>query len=289
METGGSGNTAGPDLSALLTGSEGTLGIVTEVLVRLTPLPLAVTTLLAGFRETREACLAVSAIIRAGIVPATLELMDEGILSAVEQNIHYGFPEGARAVLLIEMDGPSAGLQRQADRVRDLCREQGAGEVRTAKDEHERERLWAGRKKAGGSIGRLAPGYCTQDCVVPRSKLPEVFEGVYEIVRRHGLKVGNVAHAGDGNLHPMVMFDDRDPREREAIHRVSEEIVRLCVQAGGTITGEHGVGLEKRDFLPWMFSEEDLNVMRSIRKAFDPALLCNPGKIFPEGKGERTP
>ncbi len=275
----------GYDLPGLITGSEGTLGIVTEVTVRLTPLPQKTWTALAVFETVSQATRCVSAIIAAGIIPAALELMDANVIQAVEAAFHFGLPLDAQAVLIIELDGLEAGLDGLGQKVRGICEEHGVRELRVARDEQERTALWMCRKKAVGSLGRLAPSHCTQDCVIPRSALPEVLEKIGEIARRFDLRIANVFHAGDGNLHPIVLYDDRDEEQVRRVLECNGEIVRACVEAGGTITGEHGVGVEKLEFMPLIFSDTDLATMERVRAAFDPAGLCNPGKLLPGGDG----
>ncbi|HXH83834.1 MAG TPA: FAD-linked oxidase C-terminal domain-containing protein [Candidatus Tectomicrobia bacterium] len=277
----------GYDLTGVLVGSEGTLAIVTKAVVRLMPLPESVRTLLAIFDEVDHASNAVSAIIAHGIVPAALEMLDREIIKAVEPALHVGYPMDAGAVLLIEVEGLREATRAQADEVRILCLEQGAREVRLAEDPEDRERLWAGRKGAIGALGRLAPNYYVLDGVVPRTKLPDVLRGVYAVCERTGFPVANVFHAGDGNLHPNVLFDARVPGATERVLEIGAEIMRLCVEAGGSITGEHGVGLEKRDFMSWIFSEDDLDAMMRVKRAFVPpgAADFNPCKAFPTTKG----
>ena len=275
----------GYDLPGLITGSEGTLGIVTEVTVRLTPLPQKTWTALAVFETISDATRCVSSVIAAGIIPAALELMDANVIQAVEAAFHFGLPLDAQAVLIIELDGLEAGLDELGDRVRGICESHGVRELRVARDETERTALWMCRKKAVGSLGRLAPSHCTQDCVIPRSALPEVLERIGEIAREFGLRIANVFHAGDGNLHPIVLYDDRDGEQVRRVLACNGEIVRACVEAGGTITGEHGVGVEKLEFMPLIFSEADLAAMDRVRAAFDPGGLCNPGKVLPGGPG----
>jgi FAD/FMN-containing dehydrogenase len=263
-------------------GSEGTLGVVTEVTVRLVPLPEAVETLLAVFPDVVTACRAVGAVIKSGLVPAALEIVDRRTIEAVEASVYAaGLPRDAGAVLLAELDGPRDAVVREVERVRALCSEAGAARVEVARDEAERQRFWRARKGAFGAMGRLAPDLYVHDAVVPRPRLPEVLEAVCAIGDRYGLKLSNVFHAGDGNLHPNISFDRRDPDELARVVAAGEEILRTCVEAGGVITGEHGIGTEKRDFMHLLFEEVDLEPMRWLRSAFDPDGVCNPGKIFP--------
>lgn len=271
----------GYDLVGLLVGSEGTLGIATEVTVRLTPLPEDVRTILAIYDDVGAASRTVSRIIAEGIVPSTLEMMDRVTLQAVEDYIHAGYPKDAEAVLLIEVDGLREGVARRAATATRLCRAEGAREVRVAETEEERTRLWRGRKHAFGAFGRISRSYYTLDGVIPRSRLPEVLPRVYEVGQRHGLTVANVFHAGDGNLHPVLLFDEREGAQLRHALEAGREILRLCVEAGGTLSGEHGVGLEKMDLMPLVYAPPDLAAMRRVKEAFDPEGRCNPGKVLP--------
>ena len=287
VDLGGAGAEAsGYDLLGLFVGSEGTFGVVTEATVRLTPVPPSIRTLLADFTDINDASRAVSAVIAAGIIPAGLEMVDGATIRAVEASVFAaGMPLDAEAALLVELDGLEAGMDEEVERVRAICASNGARSVRLAADEAERKRLWAARKGAFGAMGRITPDILIQDAVVPRSRLPEVLAATYQIGARHGLRVANVFHAGDGNLHPLVCFDSRDAAQVERVHEAGREIMETCVRAGGTITGEHGVGLDKSDYLPLVFSDEDMRTMLSVRAAFDPTGLCNPGKIIPVLKG----
>jgi len=272
----------GYDLLGVFVGSEGTLGICTEVTVRLTPQPEAVKTILAVFRSIEDASNTVSGIIGRGIIPVAMELMDRETIKAVEANVKAGYPLDAGAVLLIELDGPRAEIEAEAVGVEAVCRDQTCLEVRVARTEEERALLWKGRKEAAGSFGRIAHHYHLQDAVVPRTKLPQVLREIEEIGARYGIKIANVAHAGDGNVHPMICVDRDVPGCEERAMAAGSEIMRRCIEAGGSVTGEHGIGLEKRDYLGLMYSPADLAVMRRVRAVFDPAGLCNPGKIFPD-------
>jgi glycolate dehydrogenase FAD-linked subunit len=273
----------GYDLRGFVVGSEGTLGIVTAACVRLTPIPPAVRTLLLDFASVEDCAATVSAIIARGVIPAALEMMDRGIVRAVEDFVHAGYPTDAAAVLLVEVDGLPAGVEAQAREVEAAALEHGVGIVRTAAGEEERQLLWKGRKSAFGAIARIAPHYHLHDCVVPRTRLVETLLGVYAIAKRHDLVVTNVFHAGDGNLHPLFSFDMRVPGTLERVLAAADEVVRLCVDAGGALSGEHGIGLEKRDFMPLMFSEEDLRAQACLRAAFDPDGRMNPKKVLPDG------
>ncbi len=279
---GGSGaETAGYDLLGTFVGSEGTFGIATEATLRLVPIPPSIRTLLAEFGEVNDASHAVSAIIAAGVMPAALEMMDREIIRAVEASVFAaGLPLDAGAALLIELDGIEAGIDEEADHVKSICLKHGARACRLARDENERKKLWAARKGAFGAIGRISPDSMIQDAVVPRSRLPEVLDAAYNIAARYELRIANVFHAGDGNLHPLICFDSRFP---DQVHRVKEagrELMETCVRAGGSITGEHGVGLDKRELLSLIFSDADMDTMLRVRAAFDPTGLCNPGKII---------
>jgi glycolate oxidase len=271
----------GYDLTGLVVGSEGTFGIVTAATLRLIRLPEACTTLLAVFESVDDATATVSGIIAAGIVPAALEMMDQLIVEAVEAAFHFGFPTDAGAVLIIELDGLAAGIGEQAQSVAEICRAQRARTVHVARDEAERAALWKSRKRAFGAVGRLAPNYCTQDGVVPRTKVPDILRRIVAIGRHHELRIGNVFHAGDGNIHPILLFDERDPAQVERVLAAGREILEACVELGGSITGEHGIGVEKIAQMPLLFSPADLLVMSQLRHVFDPERRCNPGKIFP--------
>ena len=275
----------GYDLTGLVVGSEGTLCIVTKVIVRLLDRPASTVTLLAIFDEVDQASQAVSAIIGQGILPAALEMMDRATMQAVEEAVSAGYPPDAGAVLLIELDGVEEETAEQTPAVRAVCEELGAREVRIGISAEDRERLWAGRKGALGALGRLAPSYYILDGVVPRTKLPAVLRGVYEACDSFGFTVANVFHAGDGNLHPNILFDERVEGASRRVLDLGEVIMRLCVEAGGTITGEHGVGYEKRNYMSWIFSEDDLEVMARVKAAFGAGEGFNPGKVFPSSKG----
>jgi glycolate oxidase len=274
---------AGYDLRGAFVGSEGTMGIATRIAVRLTPNPPAVRTLLAAFASVDAAAETVSAIIAAGIVPAALEMMDAAITRAVEDYVHAGFPRDAAAVLLVEVDGLPAGVDASAARIEELALGHGAQSVRVAADEGERALLWKGRKSAFGAIARIEPNYYLHDAVVPRTKLVGVLREVYEIAARHDLLVMNVFHAGDGNLHPLIVFDRRKPGTMERVLAAGAEIIRACIAAGGVLSGEHGIGLEKRDYMPLIFSDDDLDAQARLREVFDPEHACNPMKVLPGG------
>jgi glycolate oxidase len=272
---------AGLDLVGTLVGSEGTLAIVTKVWVRLTRNPEGVRTMLGVFHSADDATNAISEIIGAGIIPAALEMMDQGILVAVEQAFHFGFPLDAGAVLLIEVDGLEAGLDAQRDRIVEICRRCNAREVRQAADNQERLKLWKSRKQAFGAIGRLSPSYCTQDGVVPRTKLPHILRRITEIGSKHAVKIVNVFHAGDGNIHPILLFDERNPGEVERVLAASTEILDECIACGGSVTGEHGIGVEKISFMRKLFTDDDVAAMERLRNAFNPHNRLSPGKLLP--------
>ena len=271
----------GYDLLGALVGSEGTLGIATKVTVRLTRSPQAVQTLLAGFPDTDTAGQAVSAIISAGVIPAAIEMMDALAIEAAEAAVQCGYPEGAGAVLVVELDGAAAEVEHQFAQVEGFCREAGAFEIRIAADDVERALFWKGRKSAFAAVGRISPDYIVQDGVIPRTVLPEVLRRIAALSESSGVRVANVFHAGDGNLHPLVLFDDAVEGQAERAEEVSGAILDLCIEHGGSITGEHGVGSDKAKFMPRMFSDDDLDTMQLVRCAFDPDGISNPGKVFP--------
>src|SRR2546423_11648431 len=276
----------GYDLLGTFVGSEGTFGIATEATVKLSPIPPAVRTLLADFLDVGDASRAVSAIIAAGLLPAALEMMDNAIIRAVEASVFTaGLPIDAQAVLLVELDGVEAGIDDDAEKAAAILREHGARSVHSATDEKERKKLWAARKGAFGAVGRLSPDIMIQDAVVPRSRLPEVLAETYRISAKYNLQLANVFHAGDGNLHPLICFDLRRGADLENVRQAGREIMEVCVRAGGSITGEHGVGLDKSSYLPLIFSEDDMRAMLQVRAAVDPSGLCNPGEIIPMARG----
>jgi glycolate oxidase subunit GlcD len=276
------GWTQGYDLVGAFVGSEGTLGVVTEATVRLLELPESVETLLAVFPDVFSACRSVGTIIGAGLVPASLEVIDQRTIAAVEASVYAaGLPTDAGAMLLIELDGPSVVVVQEMESVRGLVSQAGASRVDVARDEQERERFWRARKGAFGAMGRRAPDLYLYDTVVPRGRLPEVLERICEIGDRYRLRLSNVFHAGDGNLHPIISFDRRDSDEMKRVLAAGEEILRVCVEAGGVLSGEHGIGNEKQKFMGLLFGEDDLDAMRRLRAAFDPRGICNPGKVLP--------
>jgi glycolate oxidase len=277
----GTGAAPGYDLLGAFTGSEGTLGIVTKIVVKLTRIPEAVTTLLAAFTSMGAGGSAVSAIISAGILPAAIEMMDALAIEAAEAAVACRYPDGAAAVLIVELDGPQSDVTRETEAVLAICEQAGAYEIRAAEGPAERAAIWAGRRSAFAAVGRISPAYIVQDGVVPRTALPQVLDRITELSREAGIRVANVFHAGDGNLHPLVLFDDSTPQACAAAEALSGAILDTCIEHGGSITGEHGVGTDKSRYMPKMFSADDLDTMQLLRCAFDPAGLCNPGKIFP--------
>jgi len=270
----------GPDLLGLIVGSEGTLAIVTSITVRILRRPETVQTLLAAFDTIDAGGAAVSEIIGAGITPAAVEMMDALAIRAAEAAVHPGFPE-TDTVLIVELDGPAAEVEALFEIVKDICRRCTATSIEVAADEAQRMRIWRGRKAAFAAMGRVSPNYYVQDGVVPRTKLPEVLNRIRDLERRSGLPIGNVFHAGDGNLHPLICYDERIPGQSDKAVDVAAEILSYCIDAGGSLTGEHGIGADKNTYMPQMFSAADLALMRRVRNAFDPLGLCNPGKIFP--------
>jgi glycolate oxidase len=277
---GASFESPGPDLLGAFVGSEGTLGIATEITLRLLRRPECVRTVLAAFDSTDAAGAAVSGIVAARILPSAMEMMDRLTIEAAEAAVHPGYPD-ANALLLVELDGVTPQVEEDLDAVERICRDCGSWEIRTAADDHERALLWKGRKSAFAAMGRVANDYYVQDGVVPRTKLPEVLRRIGELEREYGLRVGNVFHAGDGNLHPLVLYDARVDGEPERARLLAEAILEACIDAGGSLTGEHGIGADKVCSMPLLFGSDDLATMLRLRQAFDPSGLCNPGKLFP--------
>jgi glycolate oxidase len=274
----------GYDLRGVVIGCEGMFGIVTQVLVKLLPAPESFKTFLGIFETVEDASQTVSDIIRAGIVPGAMEMMDQMITQAIESAYQFGFPLDAGAVLIIELDGLQSGIESQAERVRSLCDANGAREVRLAQSDKERAALWKCRKRAFGAIGRLSPNFLTQDGVVPRSKLPEIMEFIASTSRRYELRIPNVFHAGDGNIHPLVLYDERDPDQVTRAVAAGHDILDKCIALGGSVSGEHGIGVEKVDLMAKQFTADDLNAMKRLRLVFDPDHRCNPHKMFPSAK-----
>jgi glycolate oxidase len=274
-------DSGGYDLMGVVTGSEGLLGVITEVTVRILTKPPSLRALLVGFGSSEEAGACVSAIIAAGIVPGGMEMMDRAAIHAVEDFVHAGYPLDVEALLIVELDGPEAEVDHLVDRVRDIASENGAVSVRASESEEQRLLFWAGRKAAFPAVGRISPDYYCMDGTIPRHRLPDILSRISEASQRYGLGVANVFHAGDGNLHPLILYDANRPGELEKAEEFGAEILTLCVEMGGVLTGEHGVGVEKRDLMGTMFSEIDLKQQQRLKCAFDPALLLNPGKVFP--------
>lgn len=274
----------GLDLRGVTIGSEGMFGIVTQVLVKLTPIPETFQTFLGVFETVEAASRTVSDIIKAGIVPGALEMMDQLITQAIEEAYHFGFPLDAGALLIIELDGPEAGMEEQVKWIESICKQNDARELRRAQSEEERAQLWKCRKRAFGAIGRISPNYLTQDGVVPRSKLPAIMDFIQETSETFQLRIPNVFHAGDGNIHPLILFDERDPDQVKRAVSAGEAILTRCLELGGSVSGEHGVGVEKVDFMAKQFTTSDLQAMKDVRSAFDPDQKCNPHKMFPSAK-----
>jgi glycolate oxidase len=275
----------GYDLCGLLVGSEGTLSLVTEITAKLSKKPEAVKTLLAIFETVDDATETVTELTARAITPAACEMLDGWTLNAVEDFVHAGFPRDCGSVLLIEVEGLTEAVATQSAGIAEVCKLHHAREVRTARDDKERELLWKGRKTAFGALGRLAPSNYVLDAVIPRSKLPQALRQVLQIGKDSGLKIGNIFHAGDGNLHPLVLFDPRDPSQFQRAVQASGDIVRYCVSIGGSLTGEHGVGMEKSELMSLIFNDADFALMRRVHDQFNPTSLLNPGKVFPMGKG----
>jgi len=276
------GECVGMDLLGSIVGSEGTFVIVTEITIRLLPKPQAVKTLLAAYHSVEACSQTVSDIIAAGIVPAALEFVDDKTIHAVEASVFKaGYPLDARAALLIELDGFQEGIEEMSSAISEICRKNQAYEVRVAKNDQERAQLWLGRKGAFGAMGRVSPDMMVMDAVIPRTRLPEVLLEVDRLSEVHGLAVANVFHAGDGNLHPLILFDSRFPDQVERIHELGAAIMKLCVDAGGALSGEHGIGVEKKEFMGLIFNDDDLNVMGQVKSVFNPTAMLNPSKIFP--------
>ena len=271
----------GYDLPGAMVGAEGTFGVVTAVTVRLLHAPESVKTVLAAFATLVDASEVVSAIIAAGIIPAALEMLDEAMIGAINAAVGKIYPDGAGAVLLIELDGPRAEVEAQSERIAAICRERAALFVTVARDELERALLWKGRKEAAGAVGRIASAYLLQDAVVPRSKLPEIMREIVALSQKYQLLIANVFHAGDGNLHPLICYDDRRPEEFARAQEANEALLRACIALGGSVTGEHGVGADKAKNLPLQYAEADLNFMYRLRRVFDPDGLMNPAKLLP--------
>ncbi len=276
---------AGYDLAGLLTGSEGTMVLVTQVTVRLMRAPETVKTLLAIYDSAQDAANTVAGLTARAIIPAAMEMLDGVMLRMVEEATHAGFPMDADAVLLIELEGVKEDVEEQMEQVVEVCHEAKAREVRVAKSEQERQLLWKGRKNAFGAVGRVSPTYYVQDGVVPRTRIADTLEHIYKVSEKYGLEISNIFHAGDGNMHPIILFDPRKSDELERTKKAGEEILQYCIDAGGAITGEHGVGMEKNEMMPRMFTPESLEMMERLIKVFNPDRRLNPGKLLPTGTG----
>lgn len=274
----------GYDLRGAAIGCEGMFGVITRVLVRLIRAPQSYKTLLGVFETVDDASQTVSDIIAAGIVPGAMEMMDQLITQAIEAAYKFGFPLDAGAVLIVELDGLTAGLSAQAERVGEICKRNKAREVRVAKSEQERADLWKCRKRAFGAIGRLSPNFLTQDGVVPRSQLPTIMRFIRDCSEKYGLRIPNVFHAGDGNIHPLILYDERDPEQVRKAIQAGNDILEKCIALGGSVTGEHGIGVEKMDLMAKQFTKDDLDAMQTLRRVFDPEQRCNPHKMFPGSK-----
>jgi glycolate oxidase len=286
IETGGKeADPAGYDLTGLLTGSEGTMVLITKVIVRLMRTAEKVKTLLAIYDEPEDAASTVAAMTAQAIIPAAVEMLDGVMLRMVEEATHAGYPMDANAVLLIEIEGPAESVDEQVEQIARVCGDCRAREVRVAKSEEERALLWKGRKNAFGAVGRVSPTYYVQDGVVPRTRVADTLRFIYKVSERYGLTISNIFHAGDGNMHPIILFDPRKDDELEKTKKAGAEILEYCVNAGGAITGEHGVGMEKNDIMPLAFSQDSLDMMERFIKVFDPDRRLNPGKLLPTGKG----
>lgn len=274
-------DTPGYDLLGAVVGSEGTLGIATKIALRIVRKPEAVRTLLAAFDGPDSAGAAVSGIIAAGIIPAAVEMMDALAIEAAEAAVHPGYPPGAGALLIVELDGPAVEVEQQCEAVQTICRESGCSDIHVAANDAERALIWKGRKSAFAAVGRISPDFLIQDGVIPRTSLARVLGDISRLAAESGLRVANVFHAGDGNLHPLVLYDSRISGQQERAEELSSEIMTLCLNAGGSLTGEHGIGVDKKKFMPAMFTATDLDTMQFLRCAFDPDSICNPGKVFP--------
>ena len=275
----------GYDLRGLLTGSEGTMVLVTKVTVRLMRSPEAVKTLLAIYDEPEDAAATIESMTNQAIVPAAVEMLDGVMLRMIEEATHAGFPIDANAVLLIEVEGPIESVQEQVEKIQKACRESNSREVRVARSEKERELLWKGRKNAFGAVGRISPTYYVQDGVVPRTRIADTLRFIHETSKKYGIQISNIFHAGDGNMHPILLFDERDTDQLKRTKQAGTEILQYCIEAGGAITGEHGVGMEKNDLMPMLFTEDSLEMMERLIKVFNSDRRLNPGKILPTGKG----
>ena len=274
----------GPDLIGLFVGSEGLFGIALEITLRLMPLPETYRTVMAAYDDLGRAGDAVSMVVASGLLPGAMEIMDRLAIKAVQQAVAAGYPDDAEALLIVELEGEALQVEAEFAALQELIQESGAFDIRVADTEEARERIWKGRKSAFSAVGRLSPDYIVQDGVVPRSRLGEALQQIAALKEKHGLQVANVFHAGDGNLHPLILYDGRQPGALEKAEDLAGEILALCISLGGSITGEHGVGMEKRDYMPAMFSEQEMDIMQALRQAIDPKEIANRGKMFPDGE-----
>ena len=274
----------GPDLVGLFVGSEGLFGIALEITLRLMPLPETYRTVMAAYDDLGRAGDAVSMVVASGLLPGAMEIMDRLAIKAVQQAVAAGYPDDAEALLIVELEGEALQVEAEFAALQRLIRESGAFDIRVADTEEERQRIWKGRKSAFSAVGRLSPDYIVQDGVVPRSRLGEALQQIAALKEKHGLQVANVFHAGDGNLHPLILYDGRQPGALEKAEALAGEILAICISLGGSITGEHGVGMEKRDYMPAMFSEQEMDIMQALRLAIDPKEIANRGKMFPDGE-----
>jgi len=272
------------DLTGVICGSEGTFGILTRIIVKLTRLPESYATFCAVFETIHDATSSITGLLHAGVEPAALEIIDGEFIQALKSAFHLKFPEDAGAILFIELDGTNARITSQKKKIAEICREFNVRQIDDASSAEERARLWKARKLAFGAVGRLSPNYYTQDGTVPRTKLPEILARIYAAGRKHGIRIANAFHAGDGNLHPCLMYDERIPGDLEKVKSACEDILRSCVELGGTLSGEHGIGLEKNEYMSWIFSEDDLACMKDLKTVFNPGGFLNPGKIFPTSR-----
>jgi len=271
----------GYDLTGVINASEGTFGLITKVIVKLIRLPESYTTFCVAFDSVEDATRSISSMLHVGITPAALEMIDGEYIQNLRSAYNLSYPEDAIAILYIELDGPEKGMETLKTRVVDICRRYNVRQIEIASNEEERAQLWKARKMAAASVGRISPNYFTQDGVVPRTKLPEILKIIYEVAQKYNVRIANAFHAGDGNIHPALMYDERIPGDLERVKKASEEILHGCVKLGGSISGEHGIGLEKNEFMTWIFNEHDLTCMKDLKEVFDPEWALNPGKIFP--------
>lgn len=275
------GDTQGYDLTGVFCGSEGTFGIITKITVKLIPLPESYSLFYAVFESVDDVSRSITGLLNAGVSPAALEIIDGELILALKEVFDLKFPDNAGAILFIELDGPEAGMDILRKRVQDVCKEFNVREIKDASSPEERAQLWKARKLAMGAIGKISPSYYTQDGVIPRTKLPEILNMIHETGRKYGIRIGNAFHAGDGNIHPMMLYDEKIPGDLEKVEKACAEVLKACVDLGGTISGEHGIGLEKNNYMTWVFNKDDIQCLKGLKKAFDPTGILNPNKIFP--------